>query len=68
EADIEETRVKKEAAIKEQQFETAASMRDEEKKAKEKLDSVLEEWKKSSEDARVKVDEEDIMHVVAKWT
>ena len=68
EADIEETRVKKEAAIKEQQFETAASMRDEEKKAKEKLDSVLEEWKKSSEDARVKVDQEDIMHVVAKWT
>ena len=68
EADIEETRVKKEASIKEQQFETAASMRDEEKKAKEKLDSVLEEWKKSSEDARVKVDEEDIMHVVAKWT
>ena len=68
EADIEETRVKKEDAIKEQQFETAASMRDEEKKAKEKLDSVLEEWKKSSEDARVKVDEEDIMHVVAKWT
>ena len=68
EAAIEETRVKKEAAIKEQQFETAASMRDDEKKAKEKLDSVLEEWKKSSEDARVKVDEEDIMHVVAKWT
>ncbi|MGB0549465.1 MAG: ATP-dependent Clp protease ATP-binding subunit [Limisphaerales bacterium] len=68
EADIEETRVKKEAAIKEQQFETAASMRDEEKKAKEKLDSVLEEWKKTSEEARVKVDEEDIMHVVAKWT
>jgi len=68
EADIEETRVKKEAAIKEQQFEAAASMRDEEKKAKEKLDSVLEEWKKTSEDARVKVDEEDIMHVVAKWT
>ena len=68
EADIDETRVKKEAAIKDQQFETAASMRDEEKKAKEKLDSVLEEWKKSSEDARVKVDEEDIMHVVAKWT
>ena len=68
EADIEETRVKKEAAIKEQQFETAASMRDEEKKAKENLDAVLEEWKKSSEDARVKVDEEDIMHVVAKWT
>ena len=31
---IEETRIKKEDAIKEQQFETAASMRDEEKKSR----------------------------------
>ena len=44
EAEIEETRIKKEKAIKEQQFELAASMRDEEKKAKEKLDTVLNEW------------------------
>ena len=68
EADIEETRIKKENAIKEQQFETAASMRDEEKKAKEKLDTVLNDWKKKNEEDRVRVDEEDIMHVVSKWT
>ena len=68
EADIEDTRVKKENAIKEQQFETAASMRDEEKKAKEKLDTVLNDWKKKNEEDRVLVDEEDIMHVVSKWT
>ena len=65
---IEETRIKKEEAIKEQQFETAASMRDEEKKSKEKLDAVLSEWKKNSEENRVLVDEDDIMHVVSKWT
>ncbi|MEE2946864.1 MAG: ATP-dependent Clp protease ATP-binding subunit [Verrucomicrobiota bacterium] len=68
ESAIEETRINKEKAIKDQKFEEAASMRDEEKKAKEKLESTLNEWKKNNEDARVKVDEDDIMHVVAKWT
>ncbi|MBT5619878.1 MAG: ATP-dependent Clp protease ATP-binding subunit, partial [Verrucomicrobia bacterium] len=65
---IEETRIKKEKAIKDQKFEEAASMRDEEKKAKEELENTLTEWKKSNEDARVKVDEDEIMYVVAKWT
>ena len=65
---IEETRIKKEKAIKDQKFEEAASMRDEEKKAKEELENTLAEWKKSNEDARVKVDEDEIMYVVAKWT
>ena len=65
---IEETRIKKEKAIKEQKFEEAASMRDEEKKAKEDLENTLAEWKKNNEDTRVKVDEDEIMFVVAKWT
>ena len=65
---IEETRIKKEKAIKDQKFEEAASMRDEEKKAKEELENTLAEWKKNNEDARVKVDEDEIMYVVAKWT
>ena len=65
---IEKTRIKKEKAIKDQKFEEAASMRDEEKKAKEELENTLTEWKKSNEDARVKVDEDEIMYVVAKWT
>ena len=43
-------------------------MRDEEKKAKEELENTLAEWKKNNEDARVKVDEDEIMYVVAKWT
>ncbi len=43
-------------------------MRDKEKQAKEKLETVLKEWRASREEKRVKVDEEDILHVVSKWT
>jgi ATP-dependent Clp protease ATP-binding subunit ClpC len=68
EADIEDIKTKKERAIKNQDFEGAASMRDKEKHAKEKLESVLKEWRTTREEKRVKVDEEDILHVVAKWT
>src|SRR5438034_108222 len=59
---------KKERAIKNQEFEGAASMRDKEKHAKEKLEAVLKEWRTTREEKRVKVDEEDILQVVAKWT
>jgi ATP-dependent Clp protease ATP-binding subunit ClpC len=65
---IEEIKTKKEKAIKNQDFEGAAAMRDREKQAKEKLDAVLKEWRATREEKRVKVDEEDILHVVSKWT
>ncbi|MBC8002427.1 MAG: ATP-dependent Clp protease ATP-binding subunit [Opitutaceae bacterium] len=68
EADIEKIKVQKEKAIKDQDFEGAASMRDKEKHAKEKLESVLAAWKTSREEKRVLVDEEDILQVVSKWT
>src|SRR5688572_21849171 len=68
ESEIEEIKTRKEKAIKEQDFEGAASMRDKEKHAKEKQDAVLNAWKSSREEKRVKVDEEEILHVVAKWT
>src|SRR5256885_2202366 len=68
EAEIEEIKTRKEKAIKEQDFEGAAAMRDKEKHAKEKQESVLNAWKSSREEKRVKVDEQDILHIVAKWT
>src|SRR3989454_8834582 len=43
-------------------------MRDKEKHAKEKQESVLAAWKSSREEKRVKVDEEDILQVVSRWT
>src|SRR5213596_3477021 len=68
EVEIEEIKTRKERAIKEQDFEGAAAMRDKEKQAKEKLESFLGAWKANREEKRVKVDEEDILQVVSKWT
>jgi len=68
EAEIEQLRKEKEAAIKRQDYEVAAAMRDKEKQAKEKLDNIISEWKIAREEKRVKVDEDDILHVVSKWT
>lgn len=68
EGSIEEIKAKKEKAIKNQDFEGAAAMRDKEKQAKEKLEQVLKDWRATREEKRVKVDEEDILQVVSKWT
>jgi len=68
EVEIETIRVDKEKAIKEQDFEKAASMRDKEKQSKEKLESILGAWKDSREEKRVTVDDEDMLQVVSKWT
>jgi ATP-dependent Clp protease ATP-binding subunit ClpC len=68
EAEIETIKNQKEKAIREQDFEGAAGMRDKEKQAKEKLDSVLGAWRTSREETRVTVGEEEILHVISKWT
>jgi ATP-dependent Clp protease ATP-binding subunit ClpC len=68
EDEIETIRVDKEKAIKEQDFEQAASMRDKEKQAKEKLESILSAWKSSREEKKVEVNEDDMLQVVSKWT
>jgi ATP-dependent Clp protease ATP-binding subunit ClpC len=68
EGEIEKIKIQKERAIKDQDFEGAASMRDKEKHAKERLDAVLAAWRASREEKRVTVGEEDILQVVSKWT
>jgi ATP-dependent Clp protease ATP-binding subunit ClpC len=68
EAEIEDIKGKKERAIKNQDFEGAAQMRDKEKQAKEKLENQLRDWRAAREEKHVVVDEEDILHVVSKWT
>ncbi|MCC6822558.1 MAG: ATP-dependent Clp protease ATP-binding subunit [Verrucomicrobia subdivision 3 bacterium] len=68
EAEIEELKVKKERAIKNQDFEGAAHMRDQEKQTKEKLETIMRDWRTSREEHRVVVGEEEILHIVAKWT
>jgi ATP-dependent Clp protease ATP-binding subunit ClpC len=68
EAEIEDIKSQKERAIKGQDFEGAAKMRDKEKQAREKLETLLRDWRAAGEEKRVVVDEEDILHVVSKWT
>ena len=65
---IENIHKEKDSAIKNQDFEKAAKLRDEEKKGRAKLDKIREEWKKSRMEARPKVDEEMIANIVSKWT
>ena len=68
EKDIETIRADKEAAIKAQDFEKAASLRDLEKQTKDKLERILAEWREQREEREVVVTEDDIMHIVSKWT
>ncbi len=68
EAEIDRIRGEKEAAIKAQDFEKAAALRDTEKKAKEELETVLANWRKDRDEREVVVDEEAIMQVLSKWT
>ena len=65
---IDEINKLKVAAIAEQDFEKAASLRDDEKNAKKALEDTLKDWRASSEEKIVTVDDEDIMSVVSKWT
>jgi len=68
EAEIEEIKGRKEAAIKAQDFEKAAALRDSEKEAKDKLENVLTEWRTRRDEQEVLVTGDDIRHVVSKWT
>src|SRR4051812_19335222 len=68
EHEIEEIRGQKESAIKAQDFEKAAALRDTEKQAKEKLERILTEWREQREEKEVVVTEDDMMHIISKWT
>jgi ATP-dependent Clp protease ATP-binding subunit ClpC len=68
EKEIETIRLDKEAAIKSQDFEKAASLRDVEKQAKDKLDAILSEWRANKEEKEVTVSADEIMQVLSKWT
>ena len=65
---IEEINREKVAAISAQDFEKAAALRDDEKHAKKNLEETLKQWRASSEEKVVIVDDQDIMSVVSKWT
>lgn len=68
EAQIEKLRVQKEESIKEQDFEKAATLRDEEKSARDQFEKDLSEWRKKRDEIIVDVGEEEIRNIISKWT
>ena len=68
EKSIETIRAEKEAAIKAQDFEKAAALRDSEKQTTDKLKQILNGWREQREEREVVVTGDDIMHIVSKWT
>lgn len=68
EVEIERINRAKLTAIAEQNFETAAALRDDEKHAKKTLEDTLKNWRAASEETIVTVTDDDIMAVVSKWT
>ena len=68
EARIEEIKQAKEEAIRAQNFEEAASYRDQERTKRDEMEAAMDEWRKEQSENVVEVTDEDIMYVVSKWT
>src|SRR3981189_2532913 len=68
EKDIETIRAEKEEAIKAQDYEKAAALRDSEQHIKDKLERILKVWREQRDEREVIVTDGDIMHIVSKWT
>ncbi|GAA0177971.1 ATP-dependent Clp protease ATP-binding subunit [Clostridium sediminicola] len=65
---LEKVKKEKEDAINVQDFEKAASLRDNERELREKLENSKTNWKKQYDVENQIVSEENIAEVVAKWT
>ena len=68
EKEIETIRAEKESAIKAQDYEKAAALRDSEHHTKDKLERILNGWREQRDEVEVLVTGDDIMHIVSKWT
>ncbi len=65
---IAEIRKEKEAAITVQDYEKAATLRDEEKKLAEELSSTKENWEKNHSSSEAVVTEKEVAEIISMWT
>lgn len=68
EKQIEELKEQKNQAVRNQQYEKAADLRDQESKVTKTLDQAKAKWEEESKTKRYPVDEEDIAEVVSMMT
>ncbi len=55
-------------AVKNQDYEKAATLRDKERNKKKEIERLREAWKKSRDQIAVNITEEDIAYVISRWT
>ncbi len=65
---VENIRKEKEAFIKSQDFEKAATLRDQERQARQEMDELKSKWAQTKEKIRPEINEEDIAKIVSQWT
>lgn len=65
---VEKLSKEKEDAIRCQEFEKAARIRDDEQKLKNELDKVRDQWRQKNQTKTDTVTEDDIADIVASWT
>ncbi|MDD5196234.1 MAG: ATP-dependent Clp protease ATP-binding subunit [Candidatus Omnitrophica bacterium] len=68
EGKVESLRKEKESFIKSQDFEKAASLRDQERQTRQELEQLNGEWSQAKDKTRPEVGEEDIAKIVSQWT
>ncbi len=65
---LDSVRKEKEASVYSQEFEKAASLRDEERRLSEELETMRKEWHASRDMVEPVVDVDQIAEIVAEWT
>ncbi len=68
EVKVESLRKEKEVFIKNQDFEKAAGLRDQERQARQELEQLNRKWSESKDKIRPEVSEESIAKIVSQWT
>ena len=68
EQQIEGVTAEKEGAIRRQEYEKAAGLRDNERQLIALLEERKREWERKRDSAEMSISEEDIAYIVAKWT
>jgi len=68
EENLEGIRIKKNTVVKQQEYEQAAKLRDDEKRLENELESAQKEWEKESKENKITVKEDNIADVVSMMT
>jgi ATP-dependent Clp protease ATP-binding subunit ClpC len=67
-ADLDKVNNEKEAAVRDQNFERAAALRDSERELQNRIRLRQEEWEKERQTKRPTIDEEAVAFIVSRWT